>query len=255
LISGISENDLPTRRMSIAGIEGGLDARILSKDFSGPTTRLVRIPSGWGSDIPGLFTASVGLFVVKGGIFVGNTAVRAIDYVFLEKDRVVPGIRAEEPTLALVMTGAPVRYDTAAGGPPATLDVARYEDGQWNPQRGQSGRVVKPLWESTDESVWLGVASEWSWPDGPWHRHDAIEECFVLEGDVSFVEMGDDGPEAHRYETGGYVCRPAGALHVGPGSESSADTLTFHRTLGPLQTEWVTLDDEEKDDSEAQDPS
>lgn len=254
LISGVSEADAPRRRMSIAGIEGAVDARVLSKDFSGPASRLLRLPSGWGTSVPGSFTADIGFFAFRGSMTIGDLTVGELDYVFVPEARVISELRALEPMLVLVFTASPVRYDTAAGGMPARLEVARYADVAWKPLPQQPGRLTKLLWSSSSESVWIGGASQWSYDDGPWHRHDVIEECFVLDGDITFVEMHDSGRAVHRYEAGGYLCRPPQTLHVGPGSGSSADTLTFHRTLGPLTTEWVTLEPDQGE-SEAESAS
>lgn len=254
-IIGIAEEDLPTRRMSIAGIGGGMDARVLSKDFSGPATRLVRIPPNWGTTVPGFFTASVGFFVVNGGMIFGDVMVRSLDYVFVPESKVITGLRSVEPTLALVMTAGPVRYETTADGGSAELKVARYQEGDWKPLPEQPGRFVRNLWDSPLETTWLGAARDWSYDTGPWHRHDTIEEFFVLKGHISFVDMEERDPVLHSYSVGGYGCRPAGTLHVGPGSGSSEDTLMFHRSLGPLTTDWVLLDRGDEGDSEPKNAS
>jgi glyoxylate utilization-related uncharacterized protein len=240
LIAGISESALPWRRMTIAGMEGGLDARILSTDMSGPATRVVTFQIGWGSGIPGAFTATVEIFVLDGEISIGEHVLTANDYAFISGGGVVPGVRARTTGRAPFMTAAPVRYDTASGGRSAQLEIAHAADIEWSPLPPHDGRFVKVLRSDGDGEAWLSGALEWSHGEGTWHRHSSGEECYVIDGEVSFSERTESGPMSHTYGPGGYVWRPPGTLHGGPGSGAADTALTFHRTPGSaLETEWV----------------
>ena len=77
---GVAENDLPSRTMTIAGLEGRMETRILSKDLSGPATRLALIPEGWGTGVVGAFTATVELFVIRGELVVAGDRLGQYDY-------------------------------------------------------------------------------------------------------------------------------------------------------------------------------
>jgi hypothetical protein len=242
LIAGVGEGALPRRRMTIAGMEGGLDARILSKDMSGPATRVVDFPAGWGSGIPGAFTADIELLVLRGDVGVGEHLLGARDYVAIAAGGVVPSIRARSAGRALLMTAAPLRYDTASGGAPARIVVARHNDLEWEPVPGPEGRFMKRLRTGGSGEAWLGGALEWSHA-GPWHRHDAAEECYVIDGSITFSELEQTGPVSYTYGQGGYVWRPPGSVHVGPGSGAPDTALTFHRApAGSFETEWIDDD-------------
>lgn len=239
-LPGLDETGLPIRTMSIAGLEGKLSARILSKDMSGPATRVVRFEGGWGTGAAGVFTADVSLLVLKGHVRIGGETLGRHDFARMPRRGLVPGIRAEDGTLALLLTGAPVAYDTTSGGIASAVEIVREGDIPWERQPRQSRRLIKPLDATGSGEFWLGASVEWSsGDDDPWHRHPVAEEVFVLEGAITISELGADGPESYMYKPGGYVWRPAGILHCGPGSAAAETAITFHHTSGDLETEWV----------------
>ena len=227
---------LPTRPMTIAGIEGSVDARILSTDLRGSSTRLVRLRSGWGSGLVGAFTADVELFVVSGAVQVGDHRLEACDYCAFRQGSLAPGLRAVEDALALLMTSAPVRYDTSATGTTAEAYVGRAAEREWVPIPELPGRHLKHLGPGPTGDVWIGWAEDWDHTDGGWHRHQCHEECFVVAGELTLRERPDD--EAVQAGPGSYFFRPAGTPHAGPGSKCEDAALTFHRTFGALDTDW-----------------
>ena len=248
----IHEGDLPSRTMTIAGCEGRIEARILSKDFSGPATRLALIPQGWGSGVTGAFTADLEMFVIRGKLLVAGESIRQYDYVAIPAGEVISGLRAGSDTVALVMTSAPVRYDTSAGGMLSQPVVGRSAVTSWSGVPALPGRFVRPLVDGPHGPVWLSGARQWTNEEGPWHVHRAVEEVFVLEGELTVTERGpapggdgegvDHREEVHCWEPGTYTFRQADRPHAGPGSYSSGPALAFHRMLGPRSIEWLDLD-------------
>jgi len=238
-LTGVDEAELPVRTMSIAGLEGKLAARILSKDMSGPATRIVRFEAGWGSGAAGAFTATVSLLVLSGQIRIGSELMGQYEFVDIPKRCLVPGIRADGGTKALLLTGAPVAYDTTSGGMAGAIEIVRPGEIPWEAQPRQGGRFIKRLASTESGDSWLSGSVEWSGDDGPWHRHPVGEEVFVLDGAITISEFGEHGPQTHTYRPGGYVWRPAGLLHAGPGSSATETVIAFHHTSGCLETEWV----------------
>ena len=237
-LAGISDASLPIRSMTIPGIDGSLEARILSTDLRGSSTRLVRLRAGWGSEARGAFGAEVEIFVIQGALEAGPHALEAGDYVHLPKGRTIPRLRTTADGAALLMTSAPVRYDTSFQGQPAELAPGRASEQDWIPVPEMPGRHVKPLGRGPVGDVWLGGAREWDHGDGGWHRHPHHEECFVIDGETVLRERSTTADEMIAAEAGAYFFRPAGTLHCGPGSRCDDTMLAFHRAFGHLSTQW-----------------
>ena len=248
-LRAIEEGDLPSRTMTIAGCEGRIEARILSKDLSGPATRLALIPEGWGSGVVGAFTADLELFVIRGQLDVAGEGVSQYDYAAVRAGHIIGGLRARSDTLALVMTSAPIRYDTSAGGMLSTALVGPGTAAPWAEVPELPGRFVRPLADGPCGPVWLSGGRDWVNEDGPWHVHAAAEEVFVLEGEFTVAERlpvarGDGEGARYREEVlrcgpGTYTFRLAGRPHAGPGSASSDLAIAFHRMHGRRSVEWL----------------
>lgn len=241
-LPAVHESDLPVRLMSIAGLEGRMEAHILSKDFSGPATRLALIPAGYGSGVAGAFTADLELFVIRGSLQAGGEELGDNDYLAVRAGQIISGLRAESETLALVMTSAPIRYDTAAGGGLSAPLVGRGGEGAWEEVEQLPGCFVLPLAEGPAGPVFLGAAREWSNTEGPWHSHEAPEEMFVLQGSLTLTERHGNEVVTEHFLPGSYIFRLPERLHAGPGSQAPDSSLAFHRTLGPRATHWTVGD-------------
>lgn len=246
-LRAVREGDLPSRTMTIAGCEGRVEARILSKDLSGPATRLALIPEGWGSGVVGAFTADLELFLIRGRLSVAGVRIGQYDYAAVRAGEVISGLRALSDTVAMVMTSAPIRYDTSAGGMLSQPLVGPSTAVPWTGVPELPGRFCKPLADGPNGPVWLSGARDWNNEDGPWHVHGAAEEVFVLEGEFTVAEQSqapegdgdDDREETLRCGPGTYTFRLAGRPHAGPGSTSSDLAIAFHRMLGRRSVEWL----------------
>ena len=237
-LAGIRDASLPIRSMTIPGIDGSLEARILSTDLRGSSTRLVRLRAGWGSEARGAFGAEVEIFVIQGALEAGPHALEAGDYVHIPKGRTIPRLRITADGAALLMTSAPVRYDPAFQGQPADLAPGRASERDWIPVLEMPGRHVKPLGRGPVGDVWLSGAREWDHGDSGWHCHPHHEECFVIDGEIVLRERSTEPDEMITAEAGAYFFRPAGTLHSGPGSRCDDTMLAFHRAFGHLTTQW-----------------
>ena len=237
-LAGIDDASLPSRSMTIPGISGSLEARILSTDLRGSSTRLVRLESGWGSTTSGALTATVELFMIQGALAVDDHVLEAGDYLHIPQNRVIGGLRATHDGAALLMTSGPVRYHQSFPGRPADLTPARASEQDWVPVPRMPGRLMKPLGRGAVGDVWLGGAHQWDHRDGRWHSHPHHEECFVIDGEITLRERHEEPDAALTAGAGTYFFRPAGALHCGPGSRCDDTALTFHRTFGDLHTDW-----------------
>ncbi len=247
----VDERELPIRTMRITGLEGRMEARILSRDRSGPVTRLARIPSGFGSGAAGAFTADLELFVVKGALALGGAEVGENDYAAVRAGQVISGLRASADSLALVMTAAPVRFDLSAGGGLSAPLLGRAGTFRWEEDPDMPGWFVMPLAEGLCGRVWLSGWKGWGNGGGRWRICESPEEMFVLDGSLLFAEIPfpDSAPpfdpslaETRRLGSGSYVYRLPGQPHAGPGSGAES-ALAFHRSLGPGRGRWSALPD------------
>ena len=238
-LAGVDDASLPVRPMTIPGISGSLEARILSTDLRGSSTRLVRLRSGWGSETPGGLTAAVELFVFQGALQVGDCALETGDYLHVPQNRVVGGLRVTEDGAALLMSSGPVRYDQFFAGRPADLEPGRASHQDWEPVPEMPGRFMKRLGRGPSGDVWLGGAHQWDHAGGGWHCHPHHEECFVIDGEITLRERPDDSGEPLTAGPGTYFFRPGGVPHCGPGSRCDDTALTFHRAFGDLHTDWA----------------
>ena len=237
-LAGIDDASLPVRPMTVPGIDGSLEARILSTDLKGSSTRLVRLRAGWGSQSAGAFSADLELFVIQGSLDVGAHELEAGDYLHIPDGRTVPRLRITADGAALLMTAAPLRYDPTFQGPPADLAPGRESEKHWVPVPHMPGRHMKRLGRGPVGDVWLDGAREWDHGNGPWHHHPHHEECFIIDGEVVLREQHTEASTMVTAGPGTYFFRPAGTLHCGPGSRCDLTMLAFHRTFGDLSTEW-----------------
>jgi hypothetical protein len=100
-------------------------------------------------------------------------------------------------------------------------------------------RYVRTLGTGPTGDVWIAGATQWSQEGEPWHRHPHDEECLVIDGAITFTDLVDGTVVAHRGTSGTYFYRPAGMIHAGPGSGCEETSLSFHRAVGTLRTEWI----------------
>ena len=175
---------------------------------------------------------------------VAGEGVGQYDYVSVRAGQIIGGIRARSETLALVMTSAPIRYDTSAGGMLSKPLLGPGTAAPWGEVPELPGRFVRPLADGPHGAVWLSGGRDWVNEDGPWHVHDSAEEVFVLEGGFTITERLGEPDEIHQDETyrcgpGTYTFRLPGRPHGGPGSRSSDLAIAFHRMHGPRAAEWM----------------
>ena len=237
-LTGINDASLPVRSMTVPGIDGSLEARILSTDLRGSSTRLVRLRAGWGPETRGAFSAEVELFVIQGALEAGAHALEAGDYIHIPEGRTVPRLRITADGAALLMTSAPVAYDPTFQGRPADLAPGRASERDWVPVPEMPGRHIKSLGRGPVGDVWLSGARQWDHGDAGWHRHRYHEECFIIAGEIALRERPAEPDEMIAAGPGAYFFRPAGTLHCGPGSRCDDTVLAFHRAFGDLSTQW-----------------
>lgn len=234
-IGPVDPGMLPSRTMHIAGLDGPLEARILSTHPRRGTTRLVEIPAGWGADGPGAFDADVELFVLDGLLTLGDVELAPHSLLAAGEGDEVTELRCRDEATGLLMTSAPVRFIAPTGSrPPATVSAPSQTG--WSVD--DEGLVVKLLGvpiRFTTRLVFAGhvVTSTWK-------RLDAWSERFVISGEWRERGIGPGGETVeYTMGPGDYVSRPAGVAFDGPTAGSSAAALFLDRAVGP----WSPVSD------------
>jgi hypothetical protein len=240
-IVGIRHTEQPVRPMIIPGIEQSVHARILSTNPRAAATRIVRLESGWGTRLAGAFTAAVEVFVLKGDLIVGQVKLTDYEYALIPSGGMIGGFRTETGAIALLMTSGPVRYDSSSGGAAARLAVGRPVETQWGREWHGVDLFVRPLATTAFGQVWLG-STQLSPDSEIWHRHPHDEETFLLEGAFSCVDRLDGETVMTSAKPGTYFYRPAGIQHTAPAVLGQETVLTFHRSLGPHESDLVESD-------------
>ena len=232
-ILGVRHVDQPNRPMTIPGIEFPLQAKILSSSFRGAGTRIVHLAPGWGSRLAGAFSATVEIFVLKGDLVVGAVGLSDYEYIQIPHGGIVGSFRTETGAIALFMTSAPVRYDTATGGAGASLIVGRPSETGWEKESDDRAVFVRPLAAGESGQVWLG--STQLEDNEQWHVHTHDEETFVIEGGLGYMDRVDGVTAMTPASPGSYFYRPGGTEHTLPAVRGDETVLTFNRSLGPHQ--------------------
>ncbi|WP_247730347.1 DUF4437 domain-containing protein [Halovivax limisalsi] len=211
----------------------GTTQKTLSRDpETGESTRLISIPAG-ATMAPAAATYDAELFVVDGGLRVDGTRLNRSGHAF---------VPADVPVSYETTDGARVLYMTiqhADDHPEPEPVLTRTAELSWEQPRTEgfpAGAARKSLYQDprTGASTWLlGVLAHWR--ETRLESHPVVEEAYQVQGTME----SDQG----HFSAGKYFWRPPDIPH-GPFSTSTG-CLTFFRTDGPLETEYVadTADD------------
>lgn len=235
LIAGIDESRIPIRDMHIAGITGTASARILSRDPKGPSTRVVKVPAGWGSAAPGAFTSRFELLVIGGAVEVNGERLGRLAYAGFPAGAGVESIGSAAGAVVLLWLDAPVRFGDSDEGAEA-VHLVDEADVSWHTDDAAQGILRKPL--ASAGGIVTAIAAAVHRHGGPWVAHSDDEEYFVLDGGLIAVECDDGAAMTHSYRPGGYLYRPAGRWHGGPSSGTRRTAVTVHRSAAASTTRY-----------------
>lgn len=218
----LSREDIRPVPVPSGPLRGAARCILSEDDETGAMTALVEAADGW-SGAPGALAGLVELFVVRGELELGGTALGHLGYAELADGAEVT---ASAPSAVLLLVD-PARADNA---PSETL-VVEGEGLPWEKELhgAPAGVGVKVIRSGTDgEPVTLLVGNVPRYDSGP-EFHECPEEIFVLEGDV--------GNDTVSVRAGDYLWRPAYITH-GP-YRSETGLLVFLRGHGELTAHWI----------------
>ena len=202
--------------MTIFGLEGRPSAWILSRDGSGPATRLLEASAGWGTSRPGSFTGDVELFVLSGQVEADGQVLGPGTLWGARAGTLVEGLGSRAGASMLLFSGDPLRFMPGEGEPEADRPapvVAGEREWMKMPEAPPNSRQ-RELGRSRRGGVfWQTAALDLSLDC--WYVDDRPTEVFVLEGVWRQAFQGRDGAEVTELPRGGYFYRPPGVWHGG----------------------------------------
>ena len=220
----------PSRPMTIYGLEGRPDTWILSRDGSGPSTRLLQAPPGWGTTLAGSFTGDVELFVLSGRVEVEGYTLGPQTLWGARAGTLVDGMGSRSGASLLLFSGAPLRFVPGEGEEDPDRQAPLFAgDQEWlqMPQAPADSRQRELRRSLRGGVFWQSAALDLSLDC--WYVDEHPTEVFVLEGQWRQTHQGRDGPELVDLPRGGYFYRPPGVWHGGPGTGTPSVALLLIR--------------------------
>ena len=216
--------------MTVHGLAGRPATWILSRDGSGPSTRLLEVPPGWGTSLRGGFTADVELFVISGQVEADGHLLGAHTLWGARARTSVNGLGSTGGATLLLFTGAPLRFMPGEG----TEDARRPEpvaagEREWarmpgappNSRQRELGPSLRGgvFWQTAAIDLNLDC----------WYVDEEPAEVFVLEGVWQQAFRGRRRLEVGEFPKDGYFYRPAGVWHGGVLTGTSTVALLLIR--------------------------
>lgn len=216
--------------MTVHGLAGRPATWILSRDGSGPSTRLLEVPPGWGTSVRGSFTGDVELFVISGQVEADGHLLGAHTLWGARAETTVQGLGSAGGATLLLFSGAPLRFLPGEGeedsGRPEPVAAG---ERQWvlMPHAPPNSRQRELAPSLRGGAFWQTAAIDLNLDR--WYVDDEPTEVFVLEGVWRQAARGSQGLEVVEIPRDGYFFRPAGVWHGGVSTGTSAVALLLIR--------------------------
>jgi len=250
----VSPSRLYWRPFALPGVQAA-EFKLLSFDEStGARTLLVKLPPGW-KQAAGYHSADVEMFVVEGGVTVGDEELGRYGYTYWPAGHAHAYSTEFGATVVQMWSGRPDYVASAQSRPGArgadAIDGWRYGDApsigpselqkhRDEPYREDSPVRIKLLRHdaATGEKTWIAVqpgGGRFMQGEGllpPWAASESWLEGYLLAGNETIAECLPQGEVAGTYAAGDYYFRPAGQRHGGPGAYSTSYAIWLLRS-GP----------------------
>lgn len=250
----VQPHNLHFRPLVLSGLATTEFKQLSFDEKTGARTLLVKLPPGW-KQAPGYHTANVEMFVVEGGIRIGDRPMGRYSYAYYPAGYSHSFGTEEGATVLQFWSGAPdyvastrSRADTSAAD---VIDGLLYNDVPTKGPKSLPKFRDEPVMEnspvhvkllrldgSTGQKTWV-VTAPGGYPvmsgegDLPlWSSSASWQEGFLLAGDMTIAECLSEGQVAGTYAPDGYFFRPAGIKHGGLSQFSDTFSVWLYRT-GP----------------------
>jgi hypothetical protein len=234
------DRDVHFKKMTLPGFPRGMQYKTLSLDpDTGACTMTVQFDGGY-KQPPSISLSDMELFVMEGGLKVGEQNCGPGYYFFAPRGVSLPAISTRQGCLALLMYNdrepniIESDQDETGANRSGLIQVASYDDMSWQvptlfPQTA-SGCLLKILRfdEKTHAMTFLYTMTPGFQQDNISY-HDCAEEAYHIWGDSWMMQFGN-------LPTGGYFWRPAYINHGAFASDHGI--LGFGRTDGELHNHF-----------------
>lgn len=255
----VQPDHLYWRPLSLSGVPAAEFKQLSFDDKTGARTLLVKLPPGW-KQAPGYHSADLEMFVVDGGIRIGDKPMGRYSYAYYPAGYAHSFSTEKGATVLEFWSGAPDYVQSATSKAGSKTDSAingliysdiptkdpdslpKFRD---EPVMKNSPVHVKLLRRDpgTGEVTWIETI-----PGGTrvmvgegklplWSSSKSWKEGFLIAGDMTMAECLPQGQAAGAYAPNGYFFRPAGIRHGGLSLYSDTFAVWLFRA-GPGR--WVT---------------
>lgn len=249
----VAPRNLHLRPLILAGLPPAEFKQLSFDEQTGARTLLATLPAGW-TQPSGYHSADLEIFVVDGGINVGDRPLGRYAYAYYPAGTAHSFGTKEGATVLLFWSGAPDYIPAAtsrAGAKPGAIDGIAYHDVPTTTPSALPKFRDEPIMKNSPVHVKLlrsdpaTGAATWiaSAPGGYpimsgeghlplWASSRSWEEGYMLAGDLTIAECLPQGQVAGTYAPDGYFFRPAGIAHGGLSQFSDSYSVWLYRS-GP----------------------
>ena len=228
---------------AVVGLRPGTSLRVLSRDAGdGAMTCLWRIPPGWSHPEDFALAGGEALYVLEGGVSVGDQRYGVGHYGYLPAGRTHEGVRSDAGAVIYVMWDAAPRLLQPGTAPIGSDTPILWLDGNAmdehptpveGPVAGIMVRILRRDAATGGMTLIIRIPPGWEEPRS--EHHDCVEESFKLSGEIWLQENG----EPQTLAAGDYFFRPPRIKH-GPmrTAAGTSSLIRFSATVvnhyGPL---------------------
>jgi len=239
LVAFVQEQQLAATATPLAW---GLEAQVLRDDArTGAAALKLRLPAGWRQAIQSS-SAAMEIFVLEGGLRFGEALLAEGDWVRVPAGSPIGPIQTETSAELLMFHDGEPRFRPVSGSAePSGWEISLDRDTPWvAAEVARKAGVpldmgIKHFRNDSETGARTFLVSLPPGTDVPWESHPTSEEGYLLKGDHTLEECLPDGVRSGTYRPGGYFYRPAGIMHMGPGTYTKTGAVWLIRTEALLE--------------------
>lgn len=228
LLVGISDASLIVRTMVVAGVVGKIEQRILSTTLQGESTRLIKAPQHWKTEVVGYFSAPFDLLVLSGELNVNGIKLLPMTYLRVEKTSLIKEFSCSTAITALLCADGPLKFNV--GVPESSSDVIlgnTYSEDEAQTSEFQYCFRLSPI--NSPRQFWIQRWGRVEDVDSDkWMSRTSPEECFVVKGSVEMSAAVSGSIIRQTYSAGGYYSLPKNVIKQSCETSDSGASLAIY---------------------------